>query len=164
MVVTNKGNANGEPNYLTPDGKRRLEEELEYLSTTKRKELADRLFVATRQGDLAENADYIHAKEEQAFLEGRIKTIQALLRNVVLIEEVGGGGIVRIGSKITVSEDGLDELETFLMVGAAEADPTKGRISNVSPLGQALMGKRVGDKVTVQAPAGEIVFKIVAIA
>ena len=161
--MTNMGNVNGEPNYLTPEGKRRLEEELEYLSTTKRKELADRLFVATRQGDLAENADYIHAKEEQAFLEGRIKTIQALLRNVVLIEEQSGG-IVRIGSKITVSEDGLDEHETFLMVGAAEADPTKGRISNVSPLGQALMGKMVGDEVTVQAPAGEIVFRIVAIA
>jgi len=160
--VTNMGNVNGEPNYLTPEGKRRLEEELEDLSTTKRKELADRLFVATRQGDLAENADYIHAKEEQAFLEGRIKTIQALLRNVVLIEEQSGG-IVRIGSKITVSEDGLDELETFLMVGAAEADPTKGRISNVSPLGQALMGKMVGDRVTVQAPAGEIVFRIVGI-
>jgi len=160
--VTNMGNVNGEPNYLTPEGKRRLEEELEYLSTTKRKELADRLFVATRQGDLSENADYIHAKEEQAFLEGRIKTIQALLRNVVLIEEQSGG-IVRIGSKITVSEDGLDELETFLMVGAAEADPTKGRISNVSPLGQALMGKMVGDRVTVQAPAGEIVFRIVGI-
>ena len=160
--MTNMGNVNGEPNYLTPEGKRRLEEELEDLSTTKRKELADRLFVATRQGDLAENADYIHAKEEQAFLEGRIKTIQALLRNVVLIEEQSGG-IVRIGSKITVSEDGLDELETFLMVGAAEADPTKGRISNVSPLGQALMGKMVGDRVTVQAPAGEIVFRIVGI-
>lgn len=160
--MTNMGNVNGEPNYLTPEGKRRLEEELEYLSTTKRKELADRLFVATRQGDLSENADYIHAKEEQAFLEGRIKTIQALLRNVVLIEEQSGG-IVRIGSKITVSEDGLDELETFLMVGAAEADPTKGRISNVSPLGQALMGKMVGDRVTVQAPAGEIVFRIVGI-
>jgi len=160
--VTNMGNVNGEPNYLTPEGKRRLEEELEYLSTTKRKELADRLFVATRQGDLSENADYIHAKEEQAFLEGRIKTIQALLRNVVLIEEQSGG-IVRIGSKITVSEDGLDEHETFLMVGAAEADPTKGRISNVSPLGQALMGKMVGDRVTVQAPAGEIVFRIVGI-
>ena len=156
------GKANGEPNYLTPDGKRKLEEELDYLSTVKRKELADRLFVATRQGDLSENADYIHAKEEQAFVQGRIKTIQALLRNVVLIEEQSGGE-VRIGSKITVSEDGRDELETFLMVGAAEADPAKGRISNVSPLGQALMGKMAGDRVTIQAPAGEIVFRIVAI-
>ena len=104
------GKANGEPNYLTPDGKRKLEEELDYLSTVKRKELADRLFVATRQGDLSENADYIHAKEEQAFVQGRIKTIQALLRNVVLIEEQSGGE-VRIGSKITVHEGGTDDPE-----------------------------------------------------
>jgi transcription elongation factor GreA len=155
--------ANGEPSYLTPDGKRKLEEELAHLSTAKRQELAQRLHVAVRQGDLSENADYIQAKEEQAFVEGRIKDIQAMLRNVVLIE-AQSGGVIRIGSKITVSEDGLDDLETFMMVGAAEADPTKGRISNVSPLGQALMGKKVGDKVTIQAPRGEMVFEIVEIA
>jgi len=153
---------NSEPNYLTPEGKRKLEEELEYLSTVKRKELAERLHVAVKQGDLSENADYIQAKEEQGFVEGRIRTIQALLRNVVLIEEQVGGA-VRLGSKITVSEDGVDERETFMMVGPAEADPTKGRISNVSPLGQALLGKKVGDRVTIQAPAGEMVFEIVAI-
>jgi transcription elongation factor GreA len=85
-----------------------------------------------------------------------------MLRNVVLIEEQSGGE-VRLGSKVTVSEDGLDELETFLVVGAAEADPAQGRISNVSPLGQALLGKHVGDKVAVSAPAGEMVFRIVAI-
>jgi transcription elongation factor GreA len=151
-----------EPTYLTPEGKRKLEQELEQLTTVKRQELADRLFAAIRQGDLSENADYIQAKEEQAFVEGRIKDIQAMLRHVVLIEEQVGGE-VRIGSKITVIEDGLDEDETFMVVGAAEADPTKGRISNVSPLGQALMGKKVGDVVQVQAPAGEMVFKIVAI-
>jgi transcription elongation factor GreA len=155
--------ANGEPSYLTPDGKRKLEEELAHLSTAKRQELAQRLHVAVRQGDLSENADYIQAKEEQAFVEGRIKDIQAMLRNVVLIE-AQSGGVIRIGSKITVSEDGLDDLETFMMVGAAEADPTQGRISNVSPLGQALMGKKVGDKVTIQAPRGEMVFEIVEIA
>jgi transcription elongation factor GreA len=153
---------NSEPNYLTPEGKRKLEEELEHLTTTRRQELSDRLFKAIRQGDLSENADYIQAKEEQAFLEGRVKTIQAMLRNVVLIEEQSGGE-VRLGSKVTVSEDGLDELETFLVVGAAEADPAQGRISNVSPLGQALLGKHVGDKVAVSAPAGEMVFRIVAI-
>ncbi len=155
-------NANGEPSYLTPEGKRKLEDELAHLSTTKRQELAQRLHVAVRQGDLSENADYIQAKEEQAFVEGRIKDIQAMLRNVVLIE-AQSGGVIRIGSKITVAEDGLDDLETFMMVGAAEADPTQGRISHVSPLGQALMGKKVGDKVTIQAPAGEMVFKIVEI-
>lgn len=153
---------NGEPTYLTPEGKRKLEEELQHLTTTRRQELSDRLYAAIRQGDLSENADYIQAKEEQAFLEGRIKDIQAMLRNVALIEEQTGG-TVRIGSRVTVSEDGLDELETFMMVGAAEADPTQGRISNVSPLGQALIGKKVGDKVTIQAPAGETVFKIVEI-
>ena len=153
---------NSEPNYLTPEGKRKLEEELEHLTTARRQELSDRLFKAIRQGDLSENADYIQAKEEQAFLEGRIKTIQAMLRNVVLIEEQSGGE-VRLGSKVTVSEDGLDEMETFLVVGAAEADPARGRISNVSPLGQALLGKRVGDKVAVSAPAGETVFRVVAI-
>ncbi|HEY4689143.1 MAG TPA: transcription elongation factor GreA [Anaerolineae bacterium] len=153
---------NGEPNYLTPGGKRKLEEELEHLTTTKRQELAARLHAAIRQGDLSENADYIQAKEEQAFLEGRIREIQAMLRNVVLIEEQSGGA-VRIGSKVTVSEDGYDELETFMLVGAAEADPTKERISNVSPLGQALMGKHIGDVVTIQAPKGEAVFRIVAI-
>ncbi len=153
---------NREPTYLTPEGKRRLEEELAHLSTVRRQELSDRLHAAVRQGDLAENADYIQAKEEQAFVEGRIRDIQAMLRNVALIEEQSGGE-VRIGSKVTVSEDGTDEVETFMMVGAAEADPSQGRLSNVSPLGQALLGKKVGDKVTVQAPAGEMVFEIVAI-
>jgi transcription elongation factor GreA len=151
-----------QPSYLTPDGKRRLEEELAHLETTRRQEISDRLYTAIRQGDLSENADYIQAKEEQAFLEGRIRDIQAMLRNVVLIEQQLGGD-VRIGSKITVTEDGQDERETFMMVGAAEANPLAGRISNESPLGQALMGRRVGDRVTVQAPAGQMVFTIVAI-
>ncbi|OGO40001.1 MAG: transcription elongation factor GreA [Chloroflexi bacterium RBG_16_56_8] len=150
------------PSYLTPDGKRRLEEELAHLETTRRQEISDRLYTAIRQGDLSENADYIQAKEEQAFLEGRIRDIQAMLRNVVLIE-LQLGGDVRIGSKITVTEDGQDERETFMMVGAAEANPLAGRISNESPLGQALMGRRVDDKVIVQAPAGQTVFTIVAI-
>jgi len=153
---------NNAPNYLTPEGKRKLEEELEHLLTAKRQELSERLHKAVRQGDLAENADYIQAKEEQGFVEGRIRQIQAMLRNVVLIEEQSGGE-VRIGSKITVSEDGADEVETFMMVGAAEADPSRGRISNVSPLGQALLGKKVGDKVKIQAPAGEMVFEVVGI-
>jgi transcription elongation factor GreA len=153
---------NDEPNYLTPEGKRKLEEELEHLTTVKRQELSDRLHAAIRQGDLSENADYIQAKEEQAFVEGRIRDIQRMLRNVVLIEEQVGG-VVRIGSRVIVSEDGVDEQETFMLVGAAEADPAKGRISNVSPLGTALMGKKIGDVVRIQAPAGEMVFEIVGI-
>lgn len=151
-----------QPTYLTPEGKRRLEEELKYLETVKRQELSERLYAAIKMGDLSENADYIQAKEEQGFLEGRVRDIHAMLRNVVLIEEQIGGE-VRIGSKITVSEDGQDDPETFMMVGAAEANPLKGRISNESPLGQALIGRHVGDKVKVQAPNGEIWFTITAI-
>lgn len=148
--------------YLTPEGKLKLEQELEYLTTTKRQELAERLNFAIKQGDLSENADYIMAKEDQAFLEGRIRTIEGMLRNVTLIEEQTGGA-VRIGSRITVTEVGFDDEETFNMVGAAEADPTKGRISNESPLGKALLGRHVGDEVEIEAPGGQIRFKITAI-
>ena len=145
------------PTYLTPEGKRKLEEELQLLMTTKRKELAERLNFAIKQGDLSENADYIAAKEEQAFLEGRIRTIEGMLRNVVLIEDQTGGA-VRIGSRVTVAEVGADDPETFSIVGAAEADPLQGKISNESPLGKALLDRRVGDRVQVDAPAGEITF------
>lgn len=148
--------------YLTPEGKLKLEQELEYLTTTKRQELAERLNFAIKQGDLSENADYIAAKEDQAFLEGRIRTIEGMLRNVTLIQEQTGGA-VRIGSRVTVTEVGFDDEETFSMVGAAEADPTKGRISNESPLGKALLGKHVGDEVEFEAPGGQIRFKIAAI-
>ena len=150
------------PTYLTPEGKQKLEEELGYLKTTRRKELAERLSFAIKQGDLSENADYIAAKEEQAFLEGRIRTLEGMLRHVEIIEEQTGGA-VRIGSRVTVAEVGFDDPETFYMVGAAEADPTNGKISNESPLGKALLGKHVGDGVEVTAPAGQIIFKIVAI-
>lgn len=150
------------PTYLTPEGKLKLEEELEYLKTTKRKELAERLNFAIKQGDLSENADYIAAKEDQAFLEGRIRTLENMLRHVTLIEEQTGGE-VRLGSRVTVSEVGADDPETFLIVGAAEADPTRQRISNESPLGRALLGKHIGDEVEIDAPAGKMTFKIVSI-
>jgi transcription elongation factor GreA len=154
----------GQPVYLTPEGKEQLEQELDDLVNNKRHRLAERLHFAIKQGDLSENADYIQAKEEQAFLEGRILDLQQLLRNAVLIE-MGGSkdGRVRIGSEVTVSEVGYDETETYYLVGPAEADPAKGRISHESPLGTALLGHKVGDKVSVKAPAGEIDFKIVKI-
>ncbi len=148
--------------YLTPEGKLKLEQELDYLKTTKRQELAERLNFAIKQGDLSENADYSAAKEDQAFLEGRIRTIENMLRHVTLIEEQTGGE-VRIGSRIRVQEIGVDEDEAFSMVGAAEANPLQGKISNESPLGKALLGKHVGDQVEVDAPGGKITFKIVAI-
>ena len=150
------------PTYLTPEGKLKLELELEDLKTTKRRELAERLNFAIKQGDLSENADYIAAKEEQAFLEGRIRTIEGMLRHVSIITEQVGGQ-VRIGSRITVTEAGTDDHESFSIVGAAEANPINGKISNESPLGKALLGKHIGDEVQIDAPAGQITFRIVSI-
>jgi transcription elongation factor GreA len=158
---------NSQPNYLTLEGKRKLEEELEHLTTTARRELADRLQFAIQQGDLSENADYHKAKEDQAFLEGRIKTIEAMLRNLIIVEEARAettaSDLVHIGCRVTVVEEDYGDPETYLIVGSAEADPKQGKISHESPLGKALMGQRVGDPVTVRAPAGEIQFKVVKI-
>ena len=158
---------NSQPNYLTLEGKRKLEEELEHLTTTARKELAERLQFAIKQGDLSENADYHKAKEDQAFLEGRIKTIEAMLRNLVIVEEARAettaSDLVHIGCRVTVVEEDSRDSETYLIVGPAEADPRRGKISHESPLGKALMGQRVGDPITVRAPAGEIHFQVVKI-
>ncbi|MGC9523642.1 MAG: transcription elongation factor GreA [Anaerolineae bacterium] len=148
--------------YLTPEGYAELKEELDELINVKRPALAERLRFAIKQGDLSENADYIQAKEEQGFLEGRILELQALLRNVVLIERgAQDDGRVRLGSEVTVVEEGYGEEETYYLVGATEADPSKGRISNESPLGKALLGHVVGDEVAIKAPAGKIRFRIV---
>lgn len=152
-----------QPVYLTDEGVKDLRQKLDRLVNEKRPALADRLHKAIQQGDLSENADYIAAKEEQGFLEGQIQQIEAMLRNVVIIEENGPTDEVSIGCRVTVVEEGFEEAETFRIVGAAEANPGKGKVSNESPLGQALMGHRVGDIVTVEAPAGEIVFRITAI-
>jgi transcription elongation factor GreA len=155
-------NAN-QPVYLTAEGQNDLRRELDRLVNVKRPALAERLHKAIQQGDLSENADYIAAKEEQGFLEGRIQQIEVMLRNAVLIEAQGSGEEVVLGRRVTVVEEGEDEEETFLIVGPAEADPIKGRVSYESPLGQALLGRQVGDVVTVVAPAGKIVFCITAI-
>jgi transcription elongation factor GreA len=150
------------PTYLTPEGKLKLEAELEDLKTNKRRELAERLNFAIKQGDLSENADYSAAKEDQAFLEGRIRTIEGMLRHVSIITEQVGGE-VRIGSRVTVTEVGSDDPESFSIVGAAEASPVDGKISNESPLGSALLGKHIGDEVEIDAPAGRITFRIASI-
>lgn len=151
------------PVYLTHEGIKRLREELEELVNVRRPALAERLRKAIQQGDLWENADYAAAKEEQGFLEGRIQQIEAMLRNAVLIEENEPAGEVRLGSRVTVVEEGKEQPEIFHLVGPAEADPGNGCISYESPLGQALMGRMVGETVRVKAPAGEIRFLITAI-
>ncbi len=150
-------------NYLTPDGRKRLEEELEYLRTVRRPEVAERIRLAKEGGDITENSGYDAAKDEQGFVEGRILTIEAILRDAVLLPEPGACDVVQIGSRVTVV-DGEGETTVFQIVGSAEADPIEGRISDESPMGMALMGHRIGETVTVRAPSGNLRFTIQAIA
>jgi transcription elongation factor GreA len=150
--------------YLTPEGREELREELDELVNSKRPAMAERLRRAIAQGDLSENADYHTAKEDQAFLEGRIQEIEAILQNAVDIAETTDSDVVSLGSRVTVVEDGIQESETFRIVGVAEADPISGKVSHKSPIGQALMGRQVRDVVLVEAPGGQIAFRIIEIA
>jgi len=150
--------------YLTAEGARKLREELDNLKNVKRPELAERLRFAIKQGDLSENADYAAAKEEQGFLEGRILELERTLRDIVILDESNQDpGVAKLGSRVTVIEQGFSDRETFQLVGRAEADPAQGKISNESPLGQMLIGKHVGETVRVTAPGGETVFRVVAV-
>jgi transcription elongation factor GreA len=146
--------------YLTPEGRAELERELDELLTVKRPELARKLKEAVAEGDLKENADYHDAKEKQAFLEGRIQYVESVLRAAILITNDGSTGEVRMGSVVTIVEDGAGEEETYTIAGAAEANPREGKISHESPIGAALLGHRKGEKVRVKTPGGEMVFKI----
>jgi transcription elongation factor GreA len=149
-------------NYITAEGEAKLKAELEELKGPKRDELAQRLRSAIQMGDLSENADYHKAKEDQSFLEGRIKELDAILRNAVIIEKGGSSGTVTIGSEVTIQEDGSDP-EKYHLVGPAEADPRHGRISHESPIGRAIMDKKVGDIAEAETPGGKIKFKIIKI-
>jgi transcription elongation factor GreA len=152
-----------EVHYLTAEGAERLKNELEYLKGPAREQLAQRLRAAIQMGDLSENADYISAKEEQGFLEGRIQELTQILNNVQIIDEKKPSrGIVDIGSHVTIQEDDFDP-EMYYIVGPKEADPANARISHESPIGRALIGHRVGDTVTADTPNGAIRFKIVKI-
>ncbi len=153
---------NNQETYLTPEGYEKLEEELEYLTTTRRAEVAQAIHEAKMDGDVSENAGYDEAKRQQGFLEGRIMTIEAMLKNAVIIESNGPSDTVVLGSRVTVEEDGW-EPETYTIVGSAEADPAGGRISNESPMGSALMGHGVGDRVTFETPGGELEVEILEI-
>lgn len=151
-----------EPTYLTTEGAARLRAELEELTGPKREELAARLRTAIQMGDLSENADYHKAKEDQGFLEGRIQELEYILSNAIIIEKNNRNDIVSIGSHVTIQEDDLPE-ETFHLVGPAEADPSNGKISNESPIGQALIDHKVGQTVEVETPGGVIKLKILKI-
>jgi transcription elongation factor GreA len=151
------------PIYLTLEGKKKLEEELKHLVTVRRKEVAAAIQSAKEEGDISENSAYDEAKLAQAFLEGRIQTIEAQLREAVIIEQKNGKhDHVDVGSKVTVVEEGFDE-ETYHIVGSAEADPLNGKISNESPIGKALLGAKKGDTVRAETPNGELVFKVIKI-
>ena len=147
---------------MTLEGKERLENELNELITVKRPEVVDRIKVARSFGDLSENSEYDSAKEEQGFVEGRISTIEMMLRNALIITEEQSGGelVVSLGRTVTfdVMEDGeLDgDPETYKIVGSAEADPSEGRISNDSPMAKALMGHKVDDHVKITTPGGDM--------
>jgi transcription elongation factor GreA len=151
-----------EQEFLTRTGYEKLEQELKYLRTVRRQEVAQRLHQALEEGDILENAELEDARNEQAFLEGRILTVENLLRNATIIEENGPRETVGIGSHVTIKEND-ESPETYHIVGSAEADPTQGLISNESPLGRALMGLKVGETAKVNAPDGVLEFRIVGI-
>ena len=148
--------------FLTAEGLKQLEEELKNLKTEKRREVAARLEEAISFGDLSENSEYDEAKNEQARVEGRILEVEKMLKNVQLIDEkkAHAGKTVRIGSTVTIKSEGEKDSETFTIVGSTEANPLEGRISNESPVGSALLGKKKGDSAQVAAPSGDFVVTI----
>ena len=151
--------------HLTREGYEKFDDELQYLRNVRRYEVAERLRLALEEGgDLVENAEYEDAKNEQAFVEGRVQQLELLLSRAQILEEDARAkhDVVRINCTVTVQEEG-EKPEKFHIVGAAEADPLQGKISDVSPLGRAMMGKKAGDKVTINAPDGSFTYKIVKI-
>ncbi|ADC50435.1 transcription elongation factor GreA [Alkalihalophilus pseudofirmus OF4] len=150
--------------YMTEDGKRKLEEELEFLKTERRKEVVERIKIARSFGDLSENSEYDSAKEEQAFVEGRIAQLEKMIRNAVMIEEEAGSShAVSLGKRVKFIELPDGDEEEYTIVGSAESDPAEGKISNDSPMAQSILGRSVGDKVTVNTPAGEMKIEILEI-
>ena len=149
--------------FLTPEGKHRMEVELDFLRTVRRREVAERIHLAKSDGDITESAEYEDAKNEQAFLEGRILTLAAQLRDVVLIEEEGPTDRVGMGSWVTVVEGEQNGAETYRIIDSAEADPGRGLISHRSPIGQALMGHQAGEEVEVTTPGGIVRLRILRI-
>ncbi len=149
---------------LTDEGLKNLEMELEQLKTVKRKEIAEKIKVALSFGDLSENSEYDEAKNEQAFVEARIATLEAMLKNVKILDaDELSTEEIKVGCKVRLKDIEFDEELMYHIVGSTEADPANGRISNESPVGKALIGHKVGEKVTVEAPGGDILFEVLEI-
>jgi transcription elongation factor GreA len=152
----------GNQTFITQDGYNKLIKELDALKKIKRKEISERIQEAQELGDLSENAEYVEAKNEQAFTEGRIQEIETLLKHATIIKEKRkSSSQVEVGSKIKIQDD--SEQKEYIIVGSNESDPAKGKISNESPLGQAFMGKKVGDIIEISIPRGAKAFKIIEI-
>ncbi|NLW46728.1 MAG: transcription elongation factor GreA [Firmicutes bacterium] len=150
---------------LTVDGLNKLEKKLEVLKTVRRREVAERIRQALELGDISENSEYEDAKNEQGFIEGQILEIEKMLRNAKVIDEQDvNSDIVGVGSKVTLIDVNNKTEVEYKIVGSAEADPAQAKISNESPVGRSLIGKKVGDKVNVEVPIGTIQYKIKAIA
>ena len=146
--------------YLTPEGAEDLRRELRELIEVRRPELAQKLKEAVAQGDLKENADYHDAKEQQGFVEGRILYLEDVLRSAEIVDRSSENGIVGIGSVVTIREIGSEDDEVYRIVGAAEANPREGKISQKSPIGNALMGRKEGDRIKAETPSGSLKFMI----
>src|SRR5690606_16815511 len=149
---------------MTEAGKEKLEQELEFLKTVRRKEVVERIKIARSFGDLSENSEYDSAKEEQAFVEGRITTLENMIRNAKIIKDDDlNTDLITLGKTVTFIELPDGEEETYTIVGSAEADPFEGKISNDSPIAKSLIGHKVGEEVVVQTPGGEMNVKVISI-
>lgn len=148
-------------NYITKEGLAELKEELEHLQKVKRKEVSGRIRKALEEGDISESGEYSEAKEQQAFVEGKIIEVAARIKNAVIIRNSGQGKAVKVGSAVTVRCNGKET--KYKIVGSEEADPVAGKISNESPIGQAFLDKELGEKVKVETPAGSKNYKVTAI-
>jgi len=154
----------GEEIILTKDGLEKIEKELHFLKTVKRKEIAARIKQAISYGDITDNSEYEDAKNEQAFVEGRIATLEKMLRHARILEKnENGNSFVSLGSTVLLKDLELDQDYTYTVVGTAEANPSDRKISNESPVGKAILGFSVGDEVVVKVPAGTLKYKIMAI-
>lgn len=147
--------------YLTKDGLAKLLDELKELKNVKRLEVADRIQQAKELGDLSENAEYVEAKNEQSFIEGRVMELENMIRNAIVVEGANGSDTVQIGSTITIKNG--ESTAEYSIVGSNEADPVHGKVSNESPLGSAFLGRHLGDLVSVETPRGKINYTILAI-
>ncbi len=149
--------------FITEEGLEKLKKELSDLVHIKRKEVAWRMEQAKEFGDLSENAEYTTARDEQAFIEGRIAELNAVLKGATIIKETKSNGLVNVGSKIKIKEENGETVREYKIVGSEEANPSQGFISNESPLGRAFLGKKIGEVVEIQVPKGTIKYEIIEV-